>query len=32
MSTIRVFVVMSWVVFAVRQILLRPVKALVGKD
>lgn len=32
MGAIRVFVVLSWAVFALRQILLRPVEVLVGKD
>jgi hypothetical protein len=32
MGAIRVFVVLSWAVFALRQILLRPVEVLVRKD
>ncbi|PYU29570.1 MAG: hypothetical protein DMG31_17160 [Acidobacteria bacterium] len=31
-SGIRVFVVLSWVAFALRQILLKPVKVLTGRD
>lgn len=31
MGAIRTFVVLSWAVFALRQILLRPVRVLVGK-
>jgi hypothetical protein len=32
MGAIRVFVVLSWAVFALRQIFLRPVRVLVSKD
>jgi len=32
MGTMRVFVVLCWAVFALRQIFLRPVEALVRKD
>ena len=32
MGVIRVFVLLSWAVFALRQILIKPVRALVGKD
>jgi hypothetical protein len=32
MGAIRVFVVLSWAVFALRQILIKPVRVLVGKD
>jgi len=32
MSGIRVFVVLSWAAFALRQILLKPVKVLTGRD
>ena len=32
MGTIQVFVVLSWAAFALRQILLKPVRALVTKD
>jgi hypothetical protein len=32
MGAIRMFVVLSWGVFALRQIFLKPVKILVGKD
>ena len=32
MGAIRVFVVLSWAVFALRQIFLRPVEVLAGKD
>lgn len=32
MSAIRVFVVLSWAIFAVRQILVRPVRVLVSRD
>jgi hypothetical protein len=32
MGAMRVFVVLSWAVFALRQIFLRPVEVLAGKD
>jgi hypothetical protein len=32
MSAIRVFVVLSWAAFALRQILMKPVKVLAGRD
>ena len=32
MSIIRVFVVLSWVFFALRQIFMKPVKVLAGRD
>jgi len=32
MGAIRVFVVLCWVFFALRQIFLKPVKALAGRD
>jgi len=32
MGTIRMFVVLSWAIFALRQIFLKPVRVLVGKD
>ena len=32
MSIIRIFVVLSWVFFALRQIFMKPVKVLAGRD
>jgi hypothetical protein len=32
MGIIRIFVVLSWALFALRQIFLKPVKALAGRD
>lgn len=32
MGAIRMFVVLSWAVFALRQIFLKPVRVLIGKD